>query len=97
MTIFNPCPKCGLVNIKLVPSHKRECRAVAPPPVTHKTIGPASLTPVISDSVTHAARSKGAVRQARYRAKDPEAYRQRHRDLMRRRRAAVRAAAISPS
>jgi hypothetical protein len=62
----------------------------------------ASITHTVTHSVTHdetpkpplansgPGRSKAAMRQARYRAKDPERYRQRHRDLIRRRRAAAR-------
>jgi hypothetical protein len=56
-----------------------------------------SVTHAVTQSVTHAkapkTRSKGAVPQAKYRAKDPEGYRQRHRDLMLRWRAAARSAA----
>jgi len=64
----------------------------ASPGVTHKptvTHG-ASLT-----NVTHTApatKSKAAERQARYRAKLGDAYKQRHRDLMRQKRASQRKA-----
>ena len=73
----------------------------AAPPVTHSVTHSDRVTHSVthnvthndgrvthtSDRVTHSAKSKGAARQARYRAKDPDGYRQRHRDYMRRRRA----------
>lgn len=98
MTIIkNPCPKCGKVNTKLVPRHERECRAIAPAGASAATVAlSVTHTPlthsVTHASVTHGARSKGAARQARYRAKDPNGYRQRHAEYMRNRRAAERAA-----
>jgi hypothetical protein len=32
MKIVNPCPKCGLVNIRLVTDHERQCTGIAPKP-----------------------------------------------------------------
>jgi hypothetical protein len=58
-------------------------------PVTHKAITHTSVT----HAVTHTERSKGAERQARYRAKHGATYREKHRNLMRRRRAAGKARA----
>jgi hypothetical protein len=49
-----------------------------------------SVTHDATHYVTHRDRTKAAARQAKYRAKHPELYRQRHRDYMRRRRAAAR-------
>jgi hypothetical protein len=92
MTTVGTCAKCG-ANLALVGKmHRCVPRPATPPPMP--------VTHIVTHAVTHAepdcaqpkpARSKGAARQARYRAKDPEAYRQRHRDYMRARRAAARA------
>jgi hypothetical protein len=78
--------------------------AAAAPPVTHKPSAPPVTHGEQKSGVTHSERTKGtrskgtgAARQARYRAKHADAYRQRHRDLMRRRRAAARAAAQAGS
>ena len=90
------CERCG-ANLALVGKmHRCVPRQVdgvpilaQQPPVTHKQ---QQAVTHASSSVTHtdSRRSKGAERQARYRAKDPHAYRQRHRDYMRRRRATAR-------
>jgi hypothetical protein len=53
MAILNPCPKCGRVNVRLVPGHLRECTVIAPAvPVTaiSEPAGanvPAALNPAV--------------------------------------------------
>ena len=62
--------------------------------VTHTSIPDEPVTHSVTHEqpVTHPERSKGAERQARYRARNQETYRQRHRDYMRRTRATEREA-----
>jgi hypothetical protein len=64
-----------------LPFRRRSSRKQAP-------TGDSGVTHKVIDGVTHTgARSKGAERQARYRAKDPDGYRLRHREYMAARRA----------
>jgi hypothetical protein len=80
---------------RCVPQPERSFNPPAPDTanaVTHVTHS--SVTH--ADAVTHTT-SKGAARQARYRAKDPDAYRERHRELMRKWRANPRMAIVALS
>jgi hypothetical protein len=95
--ILNPCPKCGLVNVKLVPGHERQCRgpsANAPSSNAASSNVATALGGRIVQPPGDTAPKTGAVaRTARWRAKNRERYNVKQRELMRKRRAATRTAA----
>lgn len=100
-TATERCPVCG-ANLALV-GRMHRCMPPANAPGRRSKFGwvrdvkpvdgtraAATHGPATHGPATH--KSTSAERQARYRAKDPATYRQRHRELMRRRRAAAKAA-----
>jgi hypothetical protein len=104
MTKF--CARCGLLDtfghrcIPLATRHvtrERVTQHVTQPVTQHVTLESAIRDHVPDENKVN--RSKGAIRQARYRGKDPAAYRQRHAEYMkdwaRRMRAAARTARLS--
>jgi hypothetical protein len=98
------CQSCGASDLLTSRrAHEQACRAGVPvvwtdinphtqakaQPVTHTSVTHETVTPA---SVTHTERSKDAERQARYRERHGAAYRERHRDLMRKVRATEKTA-----